>query len=111
MQNIEENRAYDPYKKVYYSDIVGTSIVDAITGVKYITKVGSNDEKKFFKVKSTSAYRNRLAKFQTLPSYTTTNQAFYKNPQEYMDYHKVILSDDILELWNERIEHSENEDM
>ena len=113
MQNIEENRAYVPFKRVYYSDIVGTSILDAITGTKYIAKVGSKDEKNFFKVKSTTAYRNQLAKLQNQPSYTTTNQAFYKNPQEYMDYHKVKLSDDILEAWNHRIEYleHENEDM
>lgn len=111
MQNIEENRAYDPFKRVYYSDIVGTYIVDAITGVKYIAKVGSDDEKKFFKIKCTTSYRNRLAKLQNQPSYTTTNQAFYKSPQEYMDYHKVKLSDDILESWNERIEYLEYKDM
>lgn len=111
MQNIEENRAYDPFKRVYYSDNVGTSIVDAITGVRYIAKVGSNDEKKYFKVKCTTAYRNRLAKLQNEPSFTTSNQAFYKSPQEYMDYHKVKLSDDILESWNKRIQYLEDENM
>lgn len=96
---VELNRAYDPYKKVYYSDIVGSPILDAITGAKYPYKVGSYDESKFFKVKSTTAYRNTHSKLQYPASHTTSNQAFYQNPQAYMNHLKVQLSDDIVNNW------------
>ena len=100
--DIENNTAYDPYKKVYYSDMVGAPILDAITGAKYPYKVGSYDEKKFFKVRSTTAYRNKHSKLQYPATHTMTNQAFYESPQLYMNHMKVKLSDDILEKWKSR---------
>lgn len=100
---MEPNTVYQPYKKVYYSDVVGSPILDAVTGAKYPFKVGSVDEKKFFKVRSTTAYKNRSAK-ATYPTWASvTNQAFYENPQSYMSYHSVVLSKDILDSWNERM--------
>lgn len=104
---IECNRAYDPYKKVYYSDIVGSPILDAITGAKYPYKVGSYHEKKFFKVKSTTAYRNTHSKLQYPATHTLCNQAFYENPNVYMNHLKVHLSDDIIESWEARNESSD----
>jgi hypothetical protein len=103
MNNIDENTAYDVYKKVYYSDIVGSPIVDAITGAKYPFKVGSTDENKFFKVRSTIAYKNRSAKMDYLPCASVTNQAFYESPTAYMDYHCVKLSADIIDKWQSRV--------
>ena len=98
----EINGIYDPYKKVYYSDVVGSPILDAVTGVRYPFRVGSVDEKKLFKVRSTTAYKNHSAKaaYPTCPS--VTNQAFYENPESYMKHHSVELSQDILDNWNMR---------
>ena len=104
---IEKNTAYDPYKKVYYSDVVGSPILDAITGAKYPYKVGSYHEKKFFKVKSTTAYRNTHSKLQYPATHTLCNQAFYENPTAYMNHLKVELSDDIIETWKARNENSD----
>ena len=98
----EVNNMYDPYKKVYYSDVVGSAILDAVTGAKYPFKVGSLDEKKFFKVRSTTAYKNRSAKAANPTCASVTNQAFYENPQSYMKHHTVELSSDILANWNKR---------
>tara|TARA_B100001059_G_C17612916_1_gene465515 strand:+ start:401 stop:751 length:351 start_codon:yes stop_codon:yes gene_type:complete len=100
--DIEDNTAYDPYKKVYYSDIVGAPILDAITGAKYPYTVGSYHEKKFFKVQSTTAYRNKHSKLQYPATHTMSNQAFYESPQLYMNHMKVKLSDDVLAKWNSR---------
>lgn len=100
--NMDENTVYEPYKKVYYSDVVGDSIVDAITGAKYPYKVGSVDEHKFFKVRSTTAYKNYSAKMQYPPSASFTNQAFYETPDAYMNHCYVKLSSDIIENWKSR---------
>ena len=97
---VEKDSIYDPYKKVYYSDVVGSPILDAVTGVKYPFKVGSLDEKKFFKVRSTIAYKNRSAKTPYPTCASVANQAFYENPQSYMLYHSVMLSNEILDNWN-----------
>jgi hypothetical protein len=99
---IEADSIYDPYKKVYYSDVVGSPILDAVTGAKYPFKVGSLDEKKFFKVRSTTAYKNRSAKTVYPASASVTNQAFYENPESYMKHHSVQLSQYILDNWNNK---------
>ena len=99
---MENDTVYQPYKKVYYSDVVGSPILDAVTGAKYPFKVGSVDEKKFFKVRSTTAYKNRSAKATYPTCASVTNQAFYENPQSYMQHHKVVLSEAILDNWNKR---------
>lgn len=99
---LEKDSIYDPYKKVYYSDVVGSPILDAVTGAKYPFRVGSQDEKKFFKVRSTTAYKNRSAKTPYPACASVTNQAFYENPQSYMQHHKVVLSEAILDNWNKR---------
>ena len=100
--DFDTDRIYDPYKKVYYSDVVGSLILDAVTGAKYPFKVGSLDEKKFFKVRSTIAYKNRSAKTPYPTGASVANQAFYENPQSYMWYHSVMLSNEILDNWNKR---------
>lgn len=87
---LDKYSIYDLYKKVYYSDVV--------TDAKYPFKVGSIDEKKFFKVRSTTAYTNRLAKTLYPTGALVTNQAFYENPQSYMQHNKVVLSEEILWL-------------
>ncbi len=102
---IEENTAYDPYKKVYYSDVVGSMILDAITGAKYPYKVGTINENKFFKVRSTTAYKNRSAKMEYPACASVTNQAFYESPEAYMNHHYVKLSDDIVKNWHERVKN------
>jgi hypothetical protein len=102
MPEMEVDRAYQPYKKVYYSDVVGSPILDAVTGAKYPFKVGSVDENKFFKVRSTTAYKNRSAKSTYPTCASVTNQAFYENPQSYMSHHSAVLSKEILDKWNEK---------
>ena len=99
---MEPNTVYQPYKRVYYSDVVGSPILDAVTGAKYPYKVGSVDEKKFFKVRSTTAYKNRSAKTAYPSCASVTNQAFYENPQSYMNHHSVVLSTESLNQWNAR---------
>tara|TARA_Y100000389_G_C17389464_1_gene479008 strand:+ start:190 stop:549 length:360 start_codon:yes stop_codon:yes gene_type:complete len=85
--------------KVYYSDIVGTPILDAITGAKYPYYVGSKDEERFFKVRSTVAYRSKNAKNMDTGNASESNQAFYVNPIAYMEHQGADLSEDIKDKW------------
>ena len=99
---ITMNEIREPFKKIYYSDVVGTQIVDAITGEKYNYTVGSKNEQNLFKVRSTISYNNKYSKSAYPTSPSSPNQAFYLNPQVYMKHNSVVLSQDILDKWNER---------
>ena len=99
------------YPKIYYSDIVGSPILDAITGAKYPYKVGSHDEKRFFKVRSTIAYNNKNAKNMDTGNAFNTNQAFYLNPTEYMEFHNMELSEDIKNNWLQKTINYSNSDI
>ena len=82
--------------KLYYSDIVGTYINNAITGEKYPFTVGSREEKKLFKVKDNTidARFNNNYIARTL---------YYASPEEYMKFTNCILSGDIINNWKERV--------
>ena len=72
-------------KKIYYSNIPGTFIVNAITGEIYPWKVGSLDEKKLFKVKDNSLLNKYDSNYQN--GYT----AFYKDKNEYFKFNNIYL--------------------
>jgi len=94
----EPNVVYQKHKEVYYSDIVGDSIRDAITGARYPWKVGSFDERRFFKVRSTTAYANSKAKGADSCG-RSARQAFYENPISYMNHYSVNLDEDLVKNW------------
>ena len=101
---MESNIIYGNRVKVYYSDIIGNSILDAVTGAKYPWKVGSKDEKKFFKVRSSISYKNSKAMVsEDWMGSSTTNQAFYASPEQYMNHHMVKLPLDQIQNWHSRI--------
>jgi len=95
----EYNIAYAGNCEVYYSDIVGTSIRDAITGAKYPWTVGSFDERRFYKVRSTTAYANPKAKGIQDFDGRSARQGFYETPYSYMNYHGVVLNEDHVKDW------------
>lgn len=85
-------------KNLYYSDIQGTTIKNAITGEIYPWKVGSLDEQRLFKVKDNSLINKSDMEYQE------GHTKFYKNPEEYMKIHNIELDEDIIEAWNKRQE-------
>lgn len=85
-------------KKVYYSDVQGGSIKDAITGEIFPWKVGSTDEQRFFKVKDNSL----LNKFDG--TYQEGHTMYFKNPDEYMSFNNLNLDAEIIEEWKKRQE-------
>ena len=103
-RHMQPNIIYGDKVKVYYSDTVGSSILDAVTGAKYPWKVGSKDENKFFKVRSTTSYANSKAKVsEDWMSASSTNQAFYISPEQYMSHHMVKLPLEQIQNWHSRV--------
>ena len=85
---------------IYYSNIVGTSIVDAITGAKYPWRVGSTDEQRFFRTLSTVIphYLKQKGEYAKLNT-RSANKAFYEDPFAYMKHNNINLTDDFIKEW------------
>lgn len=99
----ESNVSYVGNREVYYSDVVGNTIRDAITGARMPWTVGSTDERRFFKVRSTTAYANSHAKGVLDCGDNSVRQAFYETPNSYMNHHAVILENDLVNTWHDTI--------
>jgi len=101
ISDVHEVRVYSgKHKQTYYSNIVGEYIQDAITGAKYPWKVGSLNERRFFKVISTNAHSNLERKGVSDSSGNRSSmQAFYDSPQAYMKYHNVTLNKETIDNW------------
>jgi len=89
-------------KHCYYSNIIGSYIHDAITNAKYPWKVGSFDERRFFKVTNSTG---NLYMHSTSDNYcaNSSNFAFYESPYAYMNYAKVELDEDLIKEWYEKV--------
>lgn len=99
---VEEDTIYGYSKnKIFYSNVVGGPIVNAVTGAKYPWEVGSVNEKRFFKVRSNTAYGQ--TKGDHMLGSNQAGVAFYESPIEYMKFTGCKLNDDILEIWRERV--------
>ncbi len=105
-EGYDTNVSYTGNNEVYYSDIVGNNIRDAITGARVPWKVGSIDEHRFFKVKSTVAYANTYAKGESGCSGNSARQAFYETPYSYMNHHAIILDDALVQSWYDKVNES-----
>ena len=103
---VEDNTIYGYSKnKIFYSNVVGGPIVNAVTGAKYPWEVGSLNEKRFFKVTSNTAYGQK--KGDHLLGSNQAGVAFYENPEEYMKFTGCKLSDEIVETWAARVSNLE----
>jgi hypothetical protein len=78
----------------YYSDIVNSYILNAITGEKYPWRVGSKDEERFFRITNTVNREN--------PYRRTSRKAFYESPEEFMHHRKIILDEELVNQWHEK---------
>jgi len=85
-------------KSVYYSDIPGEFINDAITGATTQWKVGSKDEEKFFRVIITS----NPSRKKNLEMTRDIHKSFYDSPKAYMDHHKCDLDEDLVKDWEKK---------
>ena len=96
--DLECNIGYFNYKDNYYpSNIEGQRIVDAVTGAEYPWKVGSYQEKRFFKVMDVSDIMNSNSK----QSYNkrSPNFLYYLSPESYMKHKNVVLEESVISEW------------
>ena len=85
-------------RECYYSDVVGEYIVDAITGAKYPWRIGTIDEKRFFKVTDTVINGN-------YDSYNgrSSRKAYYENPHTYMNHKRIDLDEELIQQWYKNV--------
>jgi hypothetical protein len=96
--DLEYNVGFFNYKNSYYpSNIEGQRIVDAVTGAEYPWRVGSYEEKRFFKVMDASDIMESNGK----RSYNKRNPNFlyYQSPESYMKYKNVVLEESVITDW------------
>jgi len=90
-------------KKEYYSNDIGSNIVNAISNAKYPWRVGSKDENRFFRVTNTVPYTNSERKGSINNSDNRSScKAFYENPHEYMKHCNVELDPEYVDNWYNR---------
>jgi len=91
---------------MYYSDIVGEYIKDAITGVQYPYRVGTKGEESFFRVVITTTPTSQ-ARSSVIGR--GVHKAFYDSPHSYMKHHNCVLDEEFVENWYEQRKDSSNE--
>ena len=72
--------------KCYTSSVVGSNIVNAMTGEKYPWQVGSWDERRFFRVTDTTKFNESS---NSNCENRTSYKLFYENPHQYMKHRKI----------------------
>lgn len=89
----DNNKMLQRQNVCYYTNILGQYICDAITNAKYPWKLGSFDERRFFKVTNSTGnlYNNK------------SNFAFYESPYAYMNHQNIQLDDDIIKNWYKKV--------
>ena len=96
---IEKNRGYFNYNSPYFPS-KGKYILDAATGAEYPYKVGTFDEKRFFKVVDSSD----ILESNGRKSYNSKNSniLFYSSPEMYMKHRNVLLDEEIIKGWHDK---------
>ena len=87
-------------RRSYYSDVVGSLIVDAITGEQYPWRVGSLNEQRFFKVTDTTnnADATRKGNYDNYQG-RSSRKAYYENPHAFMRHKTIELDEEIIREW------------
>ena len=85
----------------FASDVVGMRIRNAATGSEYDERVGSVDEKRFFKVSGKSRVKydkdgNMIAEGYDMSLF------YYDNPEQYEKHRNVTLSQTLKDEWHGR---------
>ena len=80
------------------SDIVGEHIRNAMTGSYYEERVGSLDEKRFFKVSSKSSVKFNSEGTMIAEGYDMSC-FFYETPEQYEKHKNVVLEQSVKDEW------------
>ena len=88
-----------PRQRYYESNVVGHSVVCAITGAKYPWKVGKRDENRLFKVVDTA---NKVHFSSKDYGCRVSHNLYYETPYQYMEHRNVELSEDFIRSWYDK---------
>ena len=102
-ENINHKHNYHSKKNLSYyaSDIVGTYIVNPITGAKYPWKVGTLDENRFFKVIDNS---NNVSFRSSEYGHRVSHKLYYETPTDYMKHRNIVLDQTVIENWKNKMQ-------
>ena len=94
----------------YYSNVVGSPIINAVTGEKYPWNVGSIHENRFFRVIDAGISDNFVRKANEDSSKGRISQkAFYENPEQFMNHRNYQdLDEEIINNWYNRVNSLSN---
>jgi hypothetical protein len=99
----EEKKYVSKKSSFHPSNVQGKLIKNAITGVEYPWRVGSNDARRLFRVVDTTGTcdntgRRLKTKAAEYPN-SNPNHCYYDSPQQFMSHRKMTVSSELVERW------------
>lgn len=93
------------------SDVHGMNIRNAVTGSIYDERVGTLDERKFFKVTGKSTFKMNSEGLVIDEGYNMSS-FYYDTPEQYEKHKNVVLTQDVKDKWysNEETQESKTID-
>tara|TARA_Y100000389_G_scaffold190470_1_gene215350 strand:- start:1121 stop:1420 length:300 start_codon:yes stop_codon:yes gene_type:complete len=90
-ENTNKLLAFNKGIPTYYpSNMINSKIINAFSGIVYDDKVGSNDEKKYFRVIESSGRYNHEGFQLPQGNYNpNSNKLFYENKEEWLQHLKI----------------------
>lgn len=82
----------------YPSNVVGSHILDAITGAKFPWKVGEIGENQFFKV-NIPPVNNQMGSHDQHQGQRVSHKLYYETPYHYMAHRNVELDEELIKNW------------
>ena len=97
-------RKKEPKRPSYFpSNSQGNFIKNAITGVEYTWRVGTNDARRLFRVIDTTGLYDpngrRLRRDAVNFPNPQPNHCYYESPEQYMRHRKATISQELINRW------------
>jgi hypothetical protein len=105
LESVSVNDVKTYIKKPYYypSNVAGSHIKNAVTGVEYAWRVGSFDSQRLFKVVDTIGNYDCNGKKINVNSKDypnpMANHCYYDNPQQYMTHRRTRVNPLLVSQW------------
>lgn len=97
MSNMECEGCFECKDGYFPSNVEGARIKDAVNGGEYPWKVGSYDEKRFFKVIDSTDTMDMNGRKSIHKRHS--NILFFSSPEAYMKHRRVYLDENIINEW------------
>jgi hypothetical protein len=97
-------RQYAKKRAYYPSNTHGAIIVNAITGVEYPWRVGSNDVRRLFRAVDTAGTHDKEGRKLKVNSpdfpNPNPNNYYYDSPEQFMQHRRMKLNPALVEQWH-----------